>query len=414
MEFINNLSDLCLHITNFWGDSTALNHNMSPGKITILPQEILEQVISHLPSARDVSNFAQCSREIHKIVETDGWRVFATVRFPSITTPPFWKDAAHALSTLSRNIDRRAFLSYNVEPEGEIHSLPGKTVQPKWNRPKGQTMGYQAVLDSYETWTGNDWISRKTVVAWGAGAELVLNVSKQLTISPQKPDASSSRESEDLAREPHRSHTSSSWLTYREDHHAEGHDDITSASILNPSQRHHNDDDPNLEHVLIGRASGELTSVGFKSGVENCVLRQFDTAGSSVRSASVGPNESHLVAACLGDDRLAVYPLYSRLELVSPSSETICIPQGERSCRTWSTTFLSSTRIAIGMGPSVEIVRVFDLSSTGVSREPLRSFGHGKSFRTSAYPVRPLPTSSTSAGRHDSLLLSGCYDGIIR
>lgn len=109
-------------------------------------------------------------------MEESGWRLFVITKFPSISISAFWKDATHALTTLSRNLDRRAFIADDLEPRGQIHCLPDSTVQERWLRPRGQTMGYQAVLDSYEEWTANDWSTRKSVVAWGAGAELVLKV----------------------------------------------------------------------------------------------------------------------------------------------------------------------------------------------------------------------------------------------
>lgn len=385
-----------------------------PG-LNTLPQEILEQIVSHLPKARDLSHFSQTSQSTHSWVEREGWRAFTTNKFPSITVSPLWKDAAHALTTLSRNIDRRAFLSCDFEPQGQIYSLPGNTVQAKWHRPRGQTMGYQAVLDSYEEWVGPAWACRKSVVAWGAGAELIMNLSRSPDTVGKVNRGFSGHRDTSLAEEQQHKNATSDWLTYREQHHAEGRDDITSVNVLRPVHRQQDDDGSHLEQVVVGRANGELSTIGLKQNAEQCLLKRFDTNGLIVRSAAVSSRQSHLLASCLDDDKLVVYNLESPSDLVSPANQTTCIPQNGRSCRVWSTRFLSDTKVAVALGPSSDIVHVYDLSTSGLSKGPLRRFGHNLTFGTSAYPIQPLPNSAASGTEFDNdLLLSGGFDGAIR
>ena len=381
-----------------------------------LPPEILEQVIQYLPTAYNVARLSETSKAIHNVVQKEGWRAFVAYKFPSIPVPPLWQDAAHALTTLSRNLDRRAFIAQEVEPYGQIHSLPSGHVLGRWERPKGQTMGYQAVLDTYEELTTNKWSSAKRIVAWGAGAELVMGISGldtttiQQATRTQRPTDNAARGVVDLRATP-----PGVWLSYREKHHAQGRDDITTVNLLRSGQ-HVNDEKGNSgEELVLGRANGELCAVRISLPTGKCHVRRYETASSSVRSTDVSSSQHPLLASCLGDDRLVLYPVHSHQESVGPTSETCCVTGSQRNCRTWSTKFLSHDMIAIGMGPSTETVKVFQVTGDGLSREPVRCFRSGKAAPTSAYPVRALPNSTCHGpGVRQDLILSGNYDGTIR
>jgi len=61
-------------------------------------------------------------------------------------------------------------------------------------------------------------------------------------------------------------------------------------------------------------------------------------------------------------------------------------------------------------------VYVFEVRPDGLSQQPLRTFGGGleKEVNTSAYPIVPIPTSSTSDSTTGNAFLSGGFDGYIR
>lgn len=129
-----------------------------------VPPELLVQIVSHCETATTLLSLSLTCKRIHDFIEKDGFRVFAQSRFPSFKTPPYWKDAAHGLTTLSRNWDRKAFLARRIEPYNEPHLTrkPIRGMPPSRN----QTMGYQPIIDSHEEWIGGDWSSRKETVVW--------------------------------------------------------------------------------------------------------------------------------------------------------------------------------------------------------------------------------------------------------
>jgi hypothetical protein len=131
-----------------------------------LPFELLTQIVSELPNTQDVARLSRCNRALRRFVEREGWKVFVQTRFPSILIRNFWKEAAQSLTSTSRNWDRKAFLARYVEPSNFIVQLPGRELETQWRKPRGQTMGYQPIIDSYEERTGKAWGSRKQVLAY--------------------------------------------------------------------------------------------------------------------------------------------------------------------------------------------------------------------------------------------------------
>ena len=376
-----------------------------------LPPEIIEQVASKLSAARDVSSISKLNRKTHEVVKRSGWRAFTQSQFPSFKVPSAHLEAAQALTALSRSFDRRAFFAEEFAPSVTSHALPHNG----WAAPNGevrapaaQTMGYQAVVDSYEEENGDSWLSRECVVAWGAGAELIVNhfKSEHTLITARKTKGSGGKDPNDPNK--------SIWMRYREKYQKDGIDDITSVNILRPPHRFgHQSVVPQL---IVGRASGELCAIRASPDEKDCIIQRYNTFNIPVRSADVSPGSTSLLATALGDNRLVIHPLPGRPDasgLVQQSSDTSCIPAENKSSRTWTTKFLSDNKVAVGLGPSPEVVHVYSITPSGISQEPLRKFGHGKRSGTSAYPIEPLPGSMGSK-TGDNVLISGMYDGTIR
>lgn len=120
-----------------------------------LPPELFAQILTHLGTARALLHLSLTCKRIHAIVEQDGFRTFVQSHFPSFQIPPYWRDAAHAMTTLSRNWDRKSFVTRRLVPNGRCHAM-------RWGSPHtaGQSMGFQPVIDSYDEWTGNEWSSK--------------------------------------------------------------------------------------------------------------------------------------------------------------------------------------------------------------------------------------------------------------
>lgn len=381
-----------------------------------LPPEILAQIISYSPTARVLRNLELTCRTLNEVVKSEGWKTFTLTQFPSFSTPSQWKDAAHALTTLSRNFDRRALLARNFPPNAHpIHTLPDCKIKDRWYGPQGQTMGYQPVLDSYEEWTGRTWGDRKEVVAWGAGAELVVKIvdwggqildGKDENLKPRTtPRFGNTR-------------TKYEWLTYRESQHTEGRDDITTLKLLRPNQRPGLPSVHGCEYAVVGRASGELKLLSLSKGVSNCVVRDYETRRAAIRSADITAGSSPQLLACLGDSRAAIYSINGDERIANPTSEVSCVGEAERICRTWATKFLSENTVAIGRGVTKNPVHVYHISPDGINKEPIRVFGSGKGRSegpaTSVYSIVKIPSSSGLHGSEGQEFFSGGYDGKIR
>jgi WD40 repeat protein len=92
--------------------------------------------------------------------------------------------------------------------------------------------------------------------------------------------------------------------------------------------------------------------------------------------------------------------------------------------RIWSTNFISDSKVAIGLGPTLEPIQIYDITPNGLTAEPIRKInlnsshsvesGHAaRPYNTSVYPIIPIPTQS-HGGSTEGVFLSGGYDGLVR
>lgn len=382
-----------------------------------LPLELLAHIISHFEVARTLLYFSQSCKSLHDYVERDGFRVFVQTRFPSIQTPPFWRDAAHALTTLSKNWDRRAFLARYLIPKLET-SPSACSSHRRHNggrRPKTQTMGFQPILDSYEEWLGGNWNSRKQIVAWGAGSELFLR-SKRMGESPELLSEHVLVEGQPTSHLDQHHHRSS-WATYRDIRFVEGRDDITSLNLL-PSLGGNDH-----ELMVVGRASGDLSLLKVStSGLQNQVVTEFATNRRPIRSATINKASTPLLAVCLSDSSLALYPIHPEDRYTNPF-DVATISVSDKPGKLWCTRFLRSDRLALGLGSSCESIHVYDITPDGLSKEPIRRFGFSSQSTasppkypsaSSVYQFAPLSPSSSAGGAEGDIFLSGGHDGVAR
>ena len=395
-----------------------------------LPPELLSHIVSHLETAQSLLRLSLSCKNLHAYIEKDGFRVFIQHQFPSIRIPPYWKDAAHALTTLSRAWDRKSFIAYCIEPGPAAVRLPrGRHKVENGRRQRRQTMGYQPVVDSYEDWLGGDWTSRREVLALGAGAELVMRVKSKGDEIEREWQQARSREERRQKFDQH--HHKSDWVVYKEDGYKDGRDDITSVSLLRPIQKYVDES----EQIVIGRASGWLEQIRISTiDAQSSIMTRYSTQGRRVQSATVNSTPEPLLAACLGDENVAIYSVHSvrsSEKTTKQSSEVSVIPSGKAG-RTWSTRFLCHNRLAVGLGPSTEPLHVYDIHPSGISKDPLRIFskhsadpkmmsddrvdvpGNSTGSLSSVYSISPISSSSHVGGVEGDLFLSGWYDGIIR
>ncbi|KAL1297386.1 hypothetical protein AAFC00_004924 [Neodothiora populina] len=389
-----------------------------------LPTELLNHIIEN-SSASSISNLSQSSRALHGFVETEGWRTFNQTNFPSYNYPPYWRSAAHTLTTLSRNWQRRAFIAQYLQPGGDISAVSTGLPIKKWKRPGGQTMGFQSTVDSYQQHIGDKWHHRREVVAWSAGAELVVRIRLRTTATEKAfRDASP----QDRQEKYDSCGTRIRWWSYRPFSAVEGRDDITSIKLVKPDTSKCLDADVSDldDEVVIGTANGDLQLLRIPAEEDGPVKTYFVTNGVPVRSTSLCPaagldgDNGSLLAANLSDTKLALYKMEKDMFKIAPICEVDVMPQERKGARIWSTRFLNPRLLAVGLGPSVEPISIFTIRPEGIVAEPARKLNLNEdtesieSARASAvYPIEPLVDDNGDSGE-TNVFLSGGYDGVVR
>ena len=377
-----------------------------------LPPELFAQIISHLGTARALLHLSLTCKRIHAIVERDGFRIFVQSHFPSFQIPPYWKDAAHGVTTLSRNWDRKSFVAQWLSSNKHCSYL-----QEGSSTHKGLSMGFQPVIDSYEQWTGNSWSSRRQVVTWAAGNTLIL----RLKVMGKEPvpvsfDTGTGQHTNAFIDQHHHTNV---LTAFKDKHFKPGQDDITSVNLLRPTQKIQD----HLEYVVAGRASGTLSLILFSMLDGRSSPRTvFDTGGRSVRDATVNEEPNPLLAACLSTRDLALYSVHSDETTVKSCDETSVDPSLEQG-KIWSCRFLRHNRLALGLGPSKTPIHIYDIQPDGFSDQPIRKFtmdrddheGADRGCRvTSVYPIVPITAATSAGGAEGNTFLSGGHDGIVR
>lgn len=408
------LSAQCLFPVFFHSRGHFFNSIADMGSSTLdqLPPELFAYIIGHLGTARALLHLSLTCKRIHAIIDKDGFRIFVKSHFPSFQIPPYWKDAAHALTTLSRNWDRKSFVAHWLSPTEYCNHL-----QKVSSRFKGQSMGFQPVIDSYDQWTGNNWSSRRQVVTWAAGPTLILGLKLMgEEAKTASKDASISQQKKIFIDQHHHIHM---WTAFQDNHFKPGQDDIRSVNLLRPTQK----PEDNVEYVIAGRASGALSLIIFsESDAMSSSRTEFDTRARSIRDAAINEEPNPLLAACLSTRDLALYSVHSDDKIVKACDETTVVPSMEQG-RIWSCRFLRHNRLAVGLGPSKTPIHVYDIQPNGFSSQPVRKFTMDRDDRegvdagcsvTSVYPIVPITAATSAGGAEGDTFLSGGYDGIIR
>ena len=423
-------------------------------KLSELPVEILNCTVSHLDIARDLYHLSQTCKRLHEYVDSDGFRVFVKERFPSIPSNPAWKGAARHLTSVSRAWDRKAFVARRFEDPTTQGIL-------KWRRrrrSRTQTVGYRPVIDSYSEQSGNNWSDRRDVLVYGAGAKLFVRAKcslneaansysmKQVVLSeggksishtlPTRFDDGASVS--DAARllggdyyvNQHQESCDGTpgnhWLSYFEEGNVDGSGDITSVNVLYSPQKVTR----GTETCIVGRANGQLKRLEVDLNQGNCVTQScYDTFGQAIRSTDVNNRPEPLLVAGLSQSDIALYPLYTTDKLVTPL-ETLSVASSDPSSVIHSTNFLANTKVAAGVGHSQSPIRIYNVSSSGVNKVPLRSFAadgtsdtdhripedsqYTPDTRKTVFCIAPVGPTTGAGGSEGDLFLSGWFDGTTR
>ncbi|OAX85100.1 hypothetical protein ACJ72_00513 [Emergomyces africanus] len=353
-----------------------------------LPSDIIYHIVSFLSTASCVHNLAQTCQRLHEILSADGYRIFQAFvqsRFESIESPPFWADAARALTSRSRAFDRKAVIG---------------------------------LIDSYEVWYGNSWNSKKEVLVWGAGADLNIRVTdlkhcgKSSTRElPVKTDIAVSRHRRSIDR-PREGVT---WAVFNNLHGVNSWDDIAGVHAL-PSE--HGEPGTGSEDIIFGRRNGNLVRMAISPGTGSSDLKKRYITGESnnLEKTNLSTGPRRVLAATLGRRSISFFRADAEENEVRPLDELKTTVHGFARHR--CSRLLCDERIALGFDGAIDTISVYDLTPTGVTKTrdfKMYDFDDGGFMRKSqAYTIEPLPVTSRTGGMAGELFLAGWEDSNVR
>lgn len=318
------------------------------------PPEIIYHIATFLPTASAFAHLALTCRRLHQIISADRriFQAFVHSRFPSIETPPFWKDAAQALTSRSRALDRRAVVARFVVPSSDAKRV-GIHQATRHDRP---TMGYRPSIDSYEVWTGDRWIDRKEVLAWGAGAEIITRVTKT---------------GHDAGKQ---------WLRFNDLEHVTSLDDIRVIHLLRPD---HPRKDTDKEHLIYGRARGDVVHVAISTDDASYEHKQtFITNQTGAQNLDLSSGPRYILAIHTLDGSISLYHTTTEASEVTPFA--VLKTEMEEAFPAHVSKLLSPTRIAFNVGHLMNSIVISDITNSQIST--LREFTFDLPLHTSLSP----------------------------
>jgi hypothetical protein len=356
-----------------------------------LPTEIIHYIASHLPAASAIVNLSLTNRKLHGQISGDDYatfRSFVHQNFPTIRTPPLWKEAACILTTRSRAWDRKAFLGRALEPP------PDRLNPLYYERARGPSIGYAPAIDSYETWHGSRWVDKHEVLVWGAAGRLIMRVKDQ---------------------------KSSKWFAHRtrSDHLPQN--DILDVRILRPNQRK----SEMGEEVIFRRANKEITKLELVPEHDKFINRTlFDTREIVPECMAVSRSSKPLLAVCSAES-IQVFDGTSTDQIANPASELVIEQSLVYKHRKRCVTFLNDDSVAVGVqyleGKGIAPINIYPITPDGSATSPdyCLPFGAGRvsekgGNRTNANVIVPLDDVGSLSGRAGQAFLSGWSDGIVR
>lgn len=361
--------------------------------LTELPAEIIYNIALHLPAVSCLTSLAETCHRFHKLIAAEDSRIFRTflkTKFPWIEPPPFSKDAARALTSRSRALDRRAVVGrFVVPPENVI-----KVGSHRGTRADTPTLGYRPAIDSYEVWNGDFWSDRKEVLAWGAADELIVRI-RQTGSQP-----------------------SDKWVVFNDLDHVSSYDDICGVKLLKPEQFFQK---PDQEHLIFGRVRGELVhlSITPDNGAHK-YEQEFVTHGTGLERIDLSDGPEPVLAAHFDNGSIALYHTITDQAKVHPFARLQTGYEGVS--RNKYSKFLSPRRLAIGTGRAQDSLSIMAVTSDSVELE--RQIGidaldipieQRTSWRANANvsAVAPL-TAQADGGKSGDVFLAAWGDRAVR
>ncbi|KAJ5328305.1 hypothetical protein N7452_008695 [Penicillium brevicompactum] len=301
-----------------------------------LPSEIIYHIAIHLPTAQALASLAQTCHQLHQVVTAENSRIFQAfvqTRFPSIPTNSYWKDAAQALSSRSRALDKNAIIGRFVVPPESATKIGSHEVTRRDN----PTLGYRPAIDSYEIWNGQSWADRKEVLAWGAANQLVMRI-KQTGTQPHE-----------------------KWIQFNDIDHISSYDDICSVHLLSSEEQYQQHD---TEHLIFGRVRGDIAQIAISPSKETYEYqRRFLTHGLRLDKTEISNDTDRTLAAHFENGSIAFYDTATESADIEPFARYR--PEGVS--RNKYSKLLSSSLVAVCTGEVHDTLSISKLTPDGVS-----------------------------------------------
>ncbi|PWY82902.1 F-box domain protein [Aspergillus heteromorphus CBS 117.55] len=302
--------------------------------LDLLPPEILHLIAAQLPRAKDLASLAKTCRRLHEVVGPEDWHKFVATKFPGVETPPLGVEAAQALTSRARAVDKHAVVGRFLYPRPDALRLGGERALRRDN----PTHGYRPALDSYEVWHGPSWNDRREVLAWGAADELFLRVTQSGANTREK------------------------WVAFNDLDHSSSLDDICGVHLLRPE---HPAKESQKEHVIFARMRGELVHISIDPEDASLQYRQrFFTAG-DIECTDLGPGKDPVLSAHQSDGSVFLFPTTSDEDKVWPFARLKL--DNDNLSRNRYSKFLSPSLFAVGTGGIDDAIAISVLSQERVS-----------------------------------------------
>ncbi|OJD26424.1 hypothetical protein ACJ73_02197 [Blastomyces percursus] len=382
-----------------------------------LSPDIVYHIVSFLSTASCVHNLALTCRRLHEIISAENYRIFQAFvqsRFESIDVPPFWVDAARALTSRSRAFDRKAIIGRFVLPPQNARRIG----HPRTVRTDHPTLGYRPVIDSYEVWCENSWHSRKEVLVWGAGADLNIRVTdlrfygkNSIREHRVEPDVEVTRHRRSIGR----TLDGVTWAVFNDLHGVNSWDDIAGVHAV-PST--YGEPGTESEDIIFGRRNGSLVRMAISPGTGSSVLKKRYITGesNSLEKTDLSAGPQRVLAATLGRRSIAFFRADAEEDELQPLDKLETTSRGfaKHKC----SRLLCDARIAVGSDGIIDTISVYDLTPTGVTRIrdfKMDDFDEGGLIRKSqVQTIEPLPVTSRTGGRAGDVFLAGWEDSKVR
>ena len=367
-----------------------------------LPAEVLYCIASYLPAAHCLLNLARTCRSLYHAISADNYRIFQAFlqsHFPAIDTPPLlWKDAARALTARSRAFDRKGIVCRFVSPPTHAPRIGQQTIV-RTDRP---TLGYRPVVDSYESWYGGTWFSRKEVLAWGAGADLIIR-----TTNLGKADLEADKDEVDTVDG--RPRAVAKWTVFNELSGVNSWDDISGVHLLG-SDTSKSDDS---EDIILGRRNGSLArmSISLKDGTYS-TKTTYQTAAQKLEGTDMSSGPGRVLAATMGNRSIAFFKADGEDDSLEPFAQLDATSLGRNRC----SRLLNDEQVAVGADGGGNKISIFGFSPDNIVNIRDIDVDTSSSFskKSRVTVLEPLNTTSRVSGKPGDLFLSGWEDSTVR